>query len=216
MASKQEEKDIRHEMRVALYWRALIGDGEYVKFDPDDMLRWYEALELRGPDEIRALRNERYRTTQTGGMLGIVSKAPHPPVWLVNQWIEQDEHQVHTLGYWGMSFAFVVVSFLIFGNLQGCVALQPMNPLWMHPPPNGVSVEAYTQPSIGQVGNMKQGIAATGPSTAAAPFTPAITGPTSNGIAGAASGAVPSTGVTGGQNIGASAGLVQGSGTAQP
>jgi hypothetical protein len=49
------------------------------------------------------------------------------------------------------------------------------------------------------------------PRTAAAPAaTPTVTGPSSNGIAGAATGQVPSAGVTGGQNIGVSAGVQTG------
>jgi hypothetical protein len=105
---------------------------------------------------------------------------------------------------------------LVFGNLQSCQDLRSMNPLWLHPPQNDVNVATYTAPSTYQLGNSKQGMTAQGPVTAAEPLTHAITGPTSNGIAGAAGGAVTSTGVTGGQNMGASAGLVQGGSTAAP
>jgi hypothetical protein len=202
-------------MSIALYWRALIGDSEYVKFDPEDLLRWYEALKLRGHDEIRNLRNERYRTAQTGGMQGIVSGAPHPPIWLVNQWLEKEDQKVHTLEYWGMTCAFVVVSFLVFGNLQGCMSLKPMNPLWMKPPADGLTAAGYTAPPTFELGVAKQGMETKGPNTVAGPASFAATGATSNGVAGAPSASAPPTGATGPRNIGASGGAVQGNGSSQ-
>jgi len=213
MSRPNDERDIRYEMKIALYWRALIGDSEYVKFDPEDLLRWYEALELRGHDEIRDLRNERYRTALTGGMLGIVARAPHPPIWLVNQWLEKADQKVHTLEYWGMGCAFVLASGLVFGNLQGCTSLKPLNPLFLKPPADGFTAAAYTAPPTFQLGNAKQGMETQGPNTVAGPATFSATGPASNGVAAAPNAAAPSAGVTGPQNIGASAGGVPGGGS---
>lgn len=210
MAEHDDAMDIRVEMRVAQFWRKLIGDGEYGKFDPDDLLRWYEALELRGPDEIREVRNERYFTITHGVMQGVVSRAPHPPLWLVNQWLELYEHRTHTGGYWLAAGAFITVSIMVFTNLQGCVNLQSGNPLILHPPPGTPPVAAYSPPAMTLPGvSTSSGIGAYQPRTVARPPTPTLTGPSSNGIAGGATGAVSPTGATGGQNGGASAGATQ-------
>ena len=216
MAHKEEEMDIREEMRIALFWRGLIGDAKYNSFDPDDLLRWYEALELRGPDEIRAVKNERYFTTQTGVMLGVVGRAPHPPLWLINEWLEHYEQKIHTGGYWAMAGCFFVITGIFVSNLQGCANLQPMNQLAMQPPAGTPAVAPYAAPSTYANGMTNQGIPAAAPNTAMPPATPTATGPQSNGIAGAASGMVPASGVTGPQNIGASAGVVQGGGGSAP
>jgi hypothetical protein len=208
MAEEEHIRDIREEMRVAVFWRKLIGDMEYVKYDPEDMYRWYEALELRGAYEIRLVRQERYATQQGGVMQGIVSKSPHPPMWLVNEWLEYAESKTPTLGLWGMAGCFVVLSGMFFGYLQGCANLQPLNPLILHPPRDTPPVAAYSVPSVSAPGgNPSEGQTAMQPKTVAAPPSPTATGPSSNGIAGGATGQVSPTGATGGQNSGASAGV---------
>jgi hypothetical protein len=217
---RDDDLNIREEMRIALFWRGLIGDATYGRFDPEDCLRWYQALELRGRDEIRTLRNQRYFTAQTGVMQGIVGKAPHPPVWLVNAWLERQEHQVPYIGsYWGMAFFVVVCIGLVFGNMPGCANLSPMNTLAMKPP-DQPTVTSYPAPPVSGLGVVLSPVAALGPPTAAGAGMPTSNGPQSNGVAGAVSGAVPASngsapargaaGATGPQNIGASAGTAPG------
>jgi hypothetical protein len=208
MAENGEIRDIREEMRVAVYWRKLIGDPAYVKFDPEDMYRWYEALELRGTDEIRTVIRERYVTTQSGVMQGVVSRSPHPPLWLVNEWLEHEQNKTHTIGYWLMGGCFLVISGMCVTGLQGCVNLQPLNPLIMHPPSGTPPVVAYSLPTVSAPGgNTASGMTASQPKTSAPAAAQTATGPSSNGIAGGATGQVSPTGSTGGQNIGASAGV---------
>ena len=208
MSENGEMRDIREEMRVAVFWRKLIGDMEYVRFDPEDMYRWYEALALRGPDEIRELMSERYFTKQSGVIQGVVFRAPHPPMWLVNEWLEFESRKTHTLGYWLMAGAFIIMSGMSFSALQGCVNLQPLNPLIMHPPKGTPPVTAYSLPTVSAPGgNTASGMTTMQPKTATSTTGPTSTGPSSNGIAGAATGQVSATGATGGQNTGASAGV---------
>ncbi len=191
-------RDIREEVRIAIFWRALIGDYEYVKFNPDDMLRWYDALELRGPDEIRLMMTERYSTRPVRAMLGVVTAAPHPPVWLVREWLAHYEQKLRTGHLWTATAGFLVLSFMAFPALHGCADLTPVNMYVMNPPSGGPQVSAPQAP-VGSNFNP----ALTEPP---AVFTPSVTGPKSGGIAGAATGASPAGGTTGATNGGLSAG----------
>ena len=225
---RDDDINIREEMKIALFWRGLIGDYRYGTFDPEDMLRWYKALELRGPDEIRAVKNERYFTAQTGVMQGVVAKAPHPPLWLINVWLEHFDQTVHSGGAWALAGGFVVLVGLVFGNMQGCTSLQTNNPLAMNPPAL-TTVAPYAAPVVTGTGFSAAGLSASGPGTAEAPappnttgaaamapVTPTITGPHSGGIAAAAQGLTSSSGTTGAQNTGASAGVIQGGSSNPP
>jgi len=198
-AGKDDDIDIRTDMRIALFWRKLIGDFEYIKFNPEDMLRWYLALELRGPEEIRTLLTERYTTRPMPVILGVVTKAPHPPTQLVREWVAYHEQQVRTGTYWWAPVGFCVFCSLVFPFIYGCQNLQPMNPLVMNPPVTNPQppTSAANTPSYGASSALV-------PVTTGGP-TGTVTGPTSGGIAGAASGAAPATGVTGPTNVGASA-----------
>jgi hypothetical protein len=199
-AGKDKEVDVRTEMRIALFWRRLIGDYEYIKYDPDDLLRWYLALELRGPDEIRDLYQERYTARPMRVMLGVVSKAPHPPILVIREWLAFHEHQVRTGSYWWGAIGFSLFCLLVFPNVYGCMALQPMNPLIMNPPATGPAqpTSVMNTPSYGAAPTFV-------PPTTMVPSV-TVTGPTSGGIAGGAAGSVPAAGVTGPSNTGASGG----------
>jgi hypothetical protein len=197
-AGKEGDVDIRTEMRIALFWRALIGDLEYIRYNPDDMLRWYMALELRGPEEIRDLVSERYTTRPMPVILGVVNKAPHPPSRLVREWLAYHEHKVRTGVYWFAPLAFCVLCGLVFPMVYGCQNLRPLNPLVMKPPNNGMQAPTSValSPSYG-----------TSPS-----FIPPLTGgptgtvtiPANAGNSGGPPAAAPTAGVTGPANIGAS------------
>jgi len=201
--------DVRTQMRIALFWRGLIGDSEYIKFNPEDLLRWYMALELLGPVDIRDVLTERYSTRPVPSMLGIVSKAPHPPLWIVREWLQFHEQKVSTGGYWWAAVSFPVLCLITMPFLHGCIGLTPINPLAMNPPNTSpqVTTTSSNVPTYGA-----------SPSIAPAPvFQPSVTatGPQSNGIAGGTSGAVPAAGATGPTNSGASAGISAG-GPGQP
>jgi hypothetical protein len=194
-------RDVRSEIKIALFWRKLIGDYEYIKFNPEDMLRWYDALELRGPDEIRQLVTERYGTRPVPAVLGIVMQAPHPPCWLVREWLQHYEQKVRTGGAWIAAGTFVLSSFLAFPLLYGCTALRPVSPFVMNPPSSQPQVMA---PPPMQSGNILSANSTNPPPT----MQPGPTGPLSQGIAGSASGVTPATGITGQTNVGASSGVV--------
>lgn len=183
------ERDVREEIRVALFWRALIGDYEYIKFNPEDMFRWYEGLELRGPDEIRDLIHERYNTRPVPAVLGIVMQAPHPPTWLVREWLAHHENQVHVRGTILKGAAVLTgLAFMIGPFVYGCSHLTTLNPYAMNPPTAQLQT---VQPTLAQA----QG--ASGPTQTPVAFTPTATGPRSEGIAGTTQGGSAPNGVTG-------------------
>jgi hypothetical protein len=197
VAGKDSDVDVRTEMRIALFWRALIGDFEYIRYDPDDMLRWYVALELRGPEEIRELVSERYSSRPMPVILGVVSKAPHPPTHLVRDWLSFHEQQMRVGAYWWAPLGFCIFCGLVFPFFYGCQNLQPVNPLVMNPPATGPKAPSSiaSTPSYGASTSMVP------------PLTQPVvtmTGPRSSGIAAGASGAAPASGATGPVNGGAS------------
>jgi hypothetical protein len=202
--SKIPERDVRSEIKIALFWRHLIGDFEYVKFSPDDMLRWYDALELRGPLEIRQLLSDRYTTRPASTIQGIVAVAPHPPSWLVRDWLAHHEMKVRTGGLWVAAGAFVLSSFVTFPLLYRCSTLTPLSPFVMNPPISQPSLAAPQMP----VGSTYEPNNTVPPSTVQPSMAaqPGATSPHSGGIAGAASGAAPPGGATGPANVGASSG----------
>jgi len=127
--------DFRYEVRINLWWREQIGDDATLKFDSDDLVRWYLAMERHGPVEVRAMLNERLgnrplRHLQTLG------RAPHPPVWLVERWLESHSEKVHTAHYWWAAFGTVFLLAMVASWLARVGNLQPMNHnLIMNPPP---------------------------------------------------------------------------------
>jgi hypothetical protein len=198
-AGKDGDVDIRTEMRIALFWRGLIGDLEYIRYRPEDMLRWYMALELRGPEEIRDLVTERYTSRPMPEILGVVNKAPHPPSRLVREWLAYHEHKVRTGVYWFAPLAFCVLCGLVFPTVYTCQNLRPMNPLVMNPPNNGVQAPPST-PNVPVYG-MSSGMM---PPLTGGP-TGTVTLPANGGSSGGPPAAAPTTGVTGPVNGGASA-----------
>ena len=202
-------RDIREEVRISLFWRALIGDLEYVKYKPEDMLRWYDALHLRGPLEISELIDERYTGRPGLAVVGIVAGAPHPPVWLVREWLAHHEQKIRTAPYWVATAAFILLFFMVGPLMYGLTRLRPVSMYVMKPPNNGPQVYQPTTPN----GSNFMPNATQPPVT----VTPGLTSPHSNGIAGAASGASPVGGATGAANVGISAGAVSpGPSSSQP
>jgi hypothetical protein len=121
------ENDFHEEIQVARFWREVIGEYEYVNYDPDDLYRWYHALETRGPAEIRAYLNERGGKHPMPRLLGLVSKPPHPPIDVVMLWLESHEHKAHTAPFWLGMGGFVTICFLLGLGYEGCANLKDPN-----------------------------------------------------------------------------------------
>jgi hypothetical protein len=125
--------DFIEEIRIAQFWRKQLGEYEYVDYNPDDLRRWYVALETRGPDDIRDYLAERESRYPMQVVLGIVSSAPHPPRPIVDLWL-QSHTQTSTRPFWAAGAAFVLLAVLVAPNIQGCQNLKQFNPLGPTPP----------------------------------------------------------------------------------
>jgi hypothetical protein len=132
--------DFIEEIRVAQYWRKQLGEIEYVKRDPDDLRRWYAALETRGPDEVRAYLIERSGRHPLGHVTGIVAKAPHPPREIIDLWLASHD-KARTAPYWVGAAAFLLVCMVVGPNVSGCQRLRPFKLF-----PNGAPPQASLAP----------------------------------------------------------------------
>jgi hypothetical protein len=145
---ERNRTEIRKEIKIAIFWRKLIGDFEYVKFNPDDVLRWHIALEMRGAEEIRNLMTERYTSqARRAPVLGLVGDAPHPPSWMVREWLSTKQRKFPMWRGLGLLLGFIILSGLLLPTIHGCENLQPMNPLVMKPalnPPGVVGGSQFT------------------------------------------------------------------------
>ncbi len=110
--------DFIEEIRIAQFWRKHLGEIEYVYYNPDDLRRWYIALETRGPVEIRNLLIERTSRYPMGQVTGIVAKAPHPPRDIIDLWLDS-YNKVRTRSYWVAGLAFIVFAYVVMTNLAG-------------------------------------------------------------------------------------------------
>ncbi len=133
------------EIKVAQFWRRQLGELEYLTFDADDLRRWYDALELRGPHEIRAYLQERDSRFPTGRVTGIVGKAPHPPLYVIELWLAT-HNKVHTRGYWVAFLAFFVLAWFSATNLQGCASLPTASRFDLKPPQTGGQMPSGVSP----------------------------------------------------------------------
>jgi hypothetical protein len=152
-----EELKFVKEIRIAQFWRKELGDDAYNRRDPDDLVRWYEAFELRGPEEIRAYLNERTGRHPDWPVTGIVARAPHPTRDIVEMWLAT-HNKAHTAPYWWGFSAFVIGSFFLVTNLNGCQNATSWNPPvnWLPQPAtlmagtsNGPPTALSTLPSQG-------------------------------------------------------------------
>jgi hypothetical protein len=136
----EDSLDFITEIRIAQFWRRQLGELEYVKRDPDDLRRWYDALETRGPEDIRDYLNERAGRYPDGQVTGIVAKAPHPPREVIDLWLASYD-KTSTMPYWTAFAAFLLTCALIGPYISGCQNLHPLTPF-----PNGAPPEAIVQP----------------------------------------------------------------------
>ena len=124
------------EIRIAQFWRKRLGEYEYVNHNADDLRRWYIAMELRGPVEMRDYLNERASRYPMARVTGIVATAPHPPREIVQTWLES-HNKVHTRPYVAAGAALLVFVWLFGTKLASFERLKPINQLQMHPPQVG-------------------------------------------------------------------------------
>jgi hypothetical protein len=147
---QDDNLDVRLEIKVAMFWRKLIGDMEYARFLPADLFRWYMALELAGPDDVRELYHRRQGRRTMKIVQGLVDVAPHPPATLVEIWLESHETKIYTAPYWYGAAVFFTLAFMFGIYMNGFQNLQPASPLYMNPPQlNAVVMSAPTAMPIG-------------------------------------------------------------------
>ncbi len=137
--------DFITEIRIAQYWRKQLGEMEYVQRDPEDLRRWYVALETRGPEEIRQYLIERAGRYPPGEVTGIVSKAPHPSREIIDLWLTSHE-KASTTPYWLGMAAFLIACMLIAPNVSGCQHLRSINLLANMTPPASLKPAAPGPP----------------------------------------------------------------------
>jgi hypothetical protein len=135
--------DFKKEIAVAQFWRKHIGEMEYVKQNPDDLRRWYDAMELRGPEDIRSYLAERDTRHPMPVVTGIVATAPHPSREIVQVWLESHT-KVRTGQFWLAGAGFVAFSYFVASNLLGCVNIRTVTPLQANPPSIGGQLPGHT------------------------------------------------------------------------
>lgn len=214
MSDKTKDRtELRKEIGIAIFWRKLIGDLEYVKFNPDDVLRWHLALDMRGDEDIRSLMFERYHTVaRRAPVLGIVGETPHPPAWIVREWLKTHEPKFPMWRIFSLSCGFVLVMGLLLPVMNGSQNLKPTNTLVLKPPivqpnvllPQGSQVSVAWAPASNTVGVQSGGVI---PTPVSSVLGSGISPPASRAQMGAAPPASPpSSGGTGPVNIGISGG----------
>ncbi len=135
---EQEQQDglfFRTEIRILQFWRNLLGEREFRKYDNDDLVRWYLALETAGPLDIREKLIERRASRPMSVMLGIVGAAPHPPTALIEQWLETEETKVHSSTLWYTVAVFLILTFMLGLIFSSCSLDYTVNPLALNPQP---------------------------------------------------------------------------------
>jgi hypothetical protein len=143
-----DRTSIKKEIRIAVFWRDLIGDYEYIKFDPDDMLRWYLAMEVRGPVEVAALMAERFAAAaRRSPVVGLVGQAPHPPAWLVREWLGTQRPKFPQGRAVTLGMALLLFVSIALPTLHSCVNLKNNNPLAYQPPNPHPAIVAPGAPS---------------------------------------------------------------------
>ncbi len=128
------------EIKIALYWQRVLGEMEYVDYDPDDLRRWYKALELRGPSEIRAYVSERTQRHNASHLHGLVA-APHPPLPIVELWLQSHENKPQLKPFWIGLGGFTMLSLILAMGFNGCQTLKNPNPMVLKPPQTQEAVQ---------------------------------------------------------------------------
>ncbi len=163
------------EIRIAQFWRKLLGEHEYVTlYNPDDLHRWYKALETRGPEEVRSYLIERTSRHPMGEVTGIVSMAPHPPRNVIDLWLESHD-KVRTRPYLLVVAGFIVLAYYTMTNLAGFQHIASHTQLQLNPPtPGGLPPQVGPSPLPNVNATMPANLPA--PASVASPATGSING----------------------------------------
>ncbi len=154
--------DFIEDIRIAQFWRKQLGEIEYVTlYNPDDLKRWYVALETRGPQEIRDYLIERTGRHPMGEVTGIVALAPHPPRKIIDLWLDS-YNKADTRPYWIAFAGFIILAYYTMTNLAGVQNLHSRTPLQLNPP-----IVGGPPPQVGQT--PLPGVGSTQPANLPAP-----------------------------------------------
>jgi hypothetical protein len=148
----EHKVDFHEEIRIAQFWRRHIGEYEYVNHNPEDLQRWYIALETRGPEEIRAFLAERTGRHPMGQITGIVARPPHPSREIVDLWLASHV-KTRTAGYWVAVPVYIVFVYYVATSLSGYHHLSPMTALQTNPPPIAALGSPITAPGAPTAGS---------------------------------------------------------------
>jgi hypothetical protein len=143
---QDDNVDVRLEIKVATFWRKQIGDLEYQRYLPADLFRWYMAMELAGPDDVRELFHRRQSGRPMTRVYGLVGTAPHPPANVVQVWLETHETQIYTSPYWYGLAVFTAIAFMFGVYMNGLQNLRPLNPFYLNPPQLNAVVASAPMP----------------------------------------------------------------------
>ncbi len=169
--------DFIEEIRIAQFWRQQLGEYEYVYYNPDDLRRWFIAMELRGPDEVRDYLNERTSRYPSGPVTGLVAQAPHPPLAIVQLWLES-HRAPKTASYWMGLGLFLLVCYVFVPQLYSCTQLRDIDRYATHPPQLNAPLQAGAPaPAVPQAPATMPVQAPPAPASVASPSaTPPATG----------------------------------------
>ncbi len=125
-------EDYLREIKIAIFWRKVLGEIAYMDHDAEDLQRWYEALERCGPAEIRERLVERASRHPVSHFQGL-GAAPHPSMALVESWLNTHEEQPRIAPVWMGLAGFTLVAMFIGTGFSGCQSLKNINPLVNNP-----------------------------------------------------------------------------------
>jgi hypothetical protein len=201
--SEDPNLDPRIFNRVSLFWRELIGEKQYHTYQPKELFRWYNALEVMGFQNVRRRLEERRGKHGLRQLNGIVPYAPHPPVELVEAWLTWHEAHYGRLPLLPITIAVMFALMLAGCELSGCTLTQPMTNLVAKPPVPvaGGVIQPPQQPELGitlpanQVMHLQAGAFSTGQQGVSFNSSPpaGIIGPTQLGAPPATQPGVPTT-----------------------
>lgn len=197
---EDEKIDFRVEIRIMQFWRNLLGEAKFARFRQEDLLRWYLALELAGPVDIREQLMERRSNHILSHLHGVVDLAPHPPTWLVEDWLATHEQKVRTAPFWYGLSAFTIVCFIVGLTTSTCSTDYTINPLALNPQPVSPVLTNSNGAGMFSVGNLTQNnpAAPSMPNAASNPYPSVISVPTTPAPSAGSSQTGNSTGSSGG------------------
>lgn len=138
----------RKEIKILQFWRGLLGEDQFQRYENDDLVRWYLALRLQGRDDVRARLVERHGSRPMPVVHGVVDRAPHPPLTVVEKWLESEETQVHASPVLLGILAFVILTFVMGWQLSTCSLSTNPNLLATNPAPPALQAPQAPQVQV--------------------------------------------------------------------